>query len=87
MDQLKLGLGLLLGLVLGVALCRTPQVKANPQESGSVHVAIVPVRVLDAKNLTSVSLPGGGVAGISCIPKPQQRLPDAAVCYVATTGD
>ena len=85
MRLLRLGFAIVFGFVLGGALFRSPRAKAIPQQSGQVHVAIVPVTMLDAKNLASQALPGNRIAGISCIPKPQKRLPDAAVCYVATS--
>jgi hypothetical protein len=82
---LKMGACIFFGLILGAVLFRTPKIKANPQVPGKVHVAIIPVSMLDAKNLASEDLPGVRVAGISCVPKPIKQLPDAAVCYVATT--
>jgi hypothetical protein len=85
MNPLRIGISALLGLILGATLFRTPQVKADPQETGKVHVAIIPVAMLDAKNLASQDLPGIRIAGISCVPKPIKQLPDAAVCYVATS--
>lgn len=85
MKLFKLGFAIVFGFVLGGALFRSPRAKAIPQQSGQVHVAIVPVTMLDAKNLASQTLPDR-IAGISCIPKPEKRLPDAAVCYVATSS-
>lgn len=85
MSSLKVGLAAAMSFVLGAALFRTPTVKANPQKTELAHVFIVPVAVLDAKAPSSTNLPGARIAGISCIPKPEKRLPDAAVCYVATT--
>jgi hypothetical protein len=85
MNLIKLGLGVLAGLLLGVVLFNAPKIKANPQEPGTIHVAIIPIPVPDAKNLSSRDLTGGRIAGISCLPKPAKQLPDAAVCYVATT--
>jgi hypothetical protein len=66
-------------------LFHTGMMKAHPQQSGTAHVYIVPVTLLDAKSPASINLPGVRFAGISCIAKPTQKLPDAAVCYVATT--
>ncbi len=85
MNLLKLGLAVLFGVTLGVVLSHVPKVKANPQEPGSVHVTVVPLAMPDAKNLASKNLPGYRVVGISCLAKPIKQLPDAAVCYVATT--
>ena len=85
MTFLKLGLTVLFGLILGAALFHAPNVKANPQELGTVHVTIAPIPINDAKNLSSRDLPGYKIVGISCLPKPIKQLPDAAVCYVATT--
>jgi hypothetical protein len=85
MNLLKLGLAVFCGVVLGAALFHAPRVKANAQEPGTVHVAIIPITVLDAKNIASQNIPGYTVTGISCLSKPVKQLPDAAVCYVATT--
>jgi hypothetical protein len=85
MNPLKIGLAVLFGLILGAVLFHVPKVKALPQEAGTVHVTIVPVPMNDAKNLSSRDLPGYRIAGISCLPTPIKQLPDAAVCYVATT--
>ena len=82
MNFLKVGLAVLVGCLLGAMLFHTPVVKASP---AGVHVYIVPVEMSDAKTSLPKDLPGGRVAGISCISKPAAGLPDAAVCYVATT--
>ena len=85
MNMLKISLAVLVGFVLGVVLFRTPSVKA--QQAGNVVVFIHPVTVLNTKLPTNEVLPGSRVDGISCIPKPiVGKLPDAAVCYVATTN-
>jgi hypothetical protein len=86
MNMLKLGSALLLGLLLGAVIARTPTLKANPQTLGFVHVSIKPVTVPDAKSEIFANLIGAKVEGISCIPKPQQNAPDSAVCYIATTS-
>jgi hypothetical protein len=70
--------------VLGAWLFQSGTVKANPQETGRAHVFIVPVAMIDGKSAVPENLPGARIAGISCIAKPTQKLPDAAVCYVAT---
>jgi hypothetical protein len=70
--------------VIGAWLFQTKTVKANPQETGRAHAFIVPVAMLDAKSAVPENLPGARIAGISCIAKPTQKSPDAAVCYVAT---
>jgi hypothetical protein len=70
---------------LGAWLFHTEMVKANPQETGGVHVYIAPLEMLTAKYSTSQNLPGGRIAGISCIPKPTEKLPDHVICYVATS--
>jgi hypothetical protein len=75
----------LIGFVMGSWPFQTKTVKANPQETGRTHIFIVPVEMLDAKHPASQNLPGARIAGISCIARPAQKLPDAAVCYVATT--
>lgn len=81
MNVLRIGLAVLVGFALGIVLCRTPEVKADP----SNHVFIVPVWMPDAKTPFPADLPGARIAGISCIPKPINKAPDSAVCYVATT--
>lgn len=83
MNTLKLAVAVLFGLILGLLVCRAPKLKA--QQTGYVHVVIVPVSLSDVKNLFSQDLVGAKVVGISCLPKPTKWLPDAAVCYVATT--
>jgi hypothetical protein len=77
--------GVLVGFVMGVWLFHTGTVKAHPQATGTAHVLIVPVAILDAKSPVPQNLPGVRIAGISCIAKPAKKFPDAAVCYVATT--
>ena len=84
MNIVKIGLSVLAGFVLGIVLVRTPVVKA--QESGKVLVIIYPVLLLDQKMPVDKIVPGSRVDGISCIPAPAKRLPDAAVCYLATTN-
>jgi len=86
MNVLKLGAAVVFGLLLGAVMARTPTVKANPQVLGFVHVSIKPVTVPDAKSEIVANLIGTKVAGISCIPKPQQNTPDSAVWHVATTS-
>jgi hypothetical protein len=85
MNLVKLTLAVLFGVLLGAALFGTPKVKANPQESGTVHVAVVPIPIPNDKNLSSRNLLGEKIVGISCLPKPAKQLPYAAVCYVATS--
>jgi hypothetical protein len=84
MKFMKICLAAALGFVGGARLFHTPPVNANPQDVGQTHVFIAPVDMLDAKSSASQNLPGARIAGISCIPKPQAKLPYAAVCYVAT---
>ena len=86
MNVLKLGAAVVFGLLLGAVLSHTPAVKASAQTLGFVHVSIKPVTVPDAKSEIVANFMGVKVAGISCIPKPQQNMPDSAVCYVATTS-
>jgi hypothetical protein len=86
MNVLKLGAAVVFGLLLGAVLSHTPAVKASAQTLGFVHVSIKPVTVPDAKSEIVANFMGVKVAGISCIPKPQQNTPDSAVCYVATTS-
>jgi len=74
----------LFGLLLGVAASHVPMVKAGPQETSQVHLYVVPIG-MTGKVSFSENLPGGRIAGISCLPKPTAQLPDAAICYVATT--
>jgi hypothetical protein len=81
MNVLKIGLAVLAGFALGIVLFRTPEVKANPAN----HVFIVPLWMPNAKTPFPADLPGARIAGISCIPKPTDKTPDAAVCFVATT--
>ena len=80
----KICLAITTSFVLGVVISNTSPVKASPQEQGSVHVFIAPLEVATAKETRSQNLPGGRVVGISCIPKPTDKLPDHAICYVAT---
>ena len=84
MNLAKITLAVLCGLVLGATLFRTPAVNANP--ATAAHVFIVPIWMADAKAPQPADLPGSRIAGISCIPKPADKSPDAAVCYVATTN-
>jgi hypothetical protein len=81
----KVCLGMATGFLLGAWLFQAKAAKANPQELGQVHVYIRPIQMLDAHNSASQNVSGGTFVGISCIPKPSPKLPDAAVCYVATT--
>jgi hypothetical protein len=76
---------ILMSFVLVAWLFHTGIMKAHPQQSGTAHIFIVPVTILNAKSAVPQNLPGVRIAGISCIAKPTQKLPDAAVCYVATT--
>jgi hypothetical protein len=84
MNIVKISLAVALGIVLGIALFHTSGVKA--QGAGNVVVFIHPVMVLDQKMPIDTVITGSRVDGISCIPKPTSKLPDAAVCYVATTN-
>jgi hypothetical protein len=86
MNVLKLGAAVVFGLLLGAVLSHTPTVKASAQTLGFVHVSIKPVTVPDAKSEIFANFMGVKVVGISSIPKPQQNMPDSAVCYVATTS-
>jgi hypothetical protein len=84
----KLCLAILAGFLLGITASRlsfVPVAKASPQGAGKVHVYIVPEIVLSTNAPRSLDLPGGRIAGISCIPKPSDKLPDEAICYVATS--
>lgn len=85
MKILNLCLAAVMGLLVGAFFLRIPATKAAAQPIGQVHVSIFPVGMLNAKGTASENLPGLRIVGISCIPKPTPRLPDAAVCYVATT--
>jgi hypothetical protein len=85
MRTLKFCFAVLVGIYFGAICFPLPVLEASPQDTGTAHVFIVPVRMLDATNSASQNLPGAKIAGISCIPKPEGKLPDAAVCYVATT--
>ncbi len=84
MNILRIGLSTAISFTMGAMLFHTPPAQ-NPQESGSVHVYIYPVFMDDAKTPFPKNLPGGRIAGISCIPKPEKLTPNSAVCYVATT--
>jgi len=84
MNFLKIGLTAALGFILGAVLFHAPTVKASPQAPGSVIVFISTVWMDNPKLPANKVIPGSRVAGISCIPKPLAKLPDAAVCYVAT---
>jgi hypothetical protein len=84
----KICLATLAGFLLGITVSRlsvVPNAKASPQETGKVHLYIAPELVLSTNAPRSVDLPGGRIAGISCIPKPSDKLPDRAICYVATS--
>ena len=85
MNFTKVAGAAVVGFLLGIAVFRLPTAKADLQQQGLAHIAIVPVAMMDAKTLSSNNLPGAKIVGISCIAKPEKRLPDAAVCYVATT--
>ncbi|MGB8541980.1 MAG: hypothetical protein WCD49_10145 [Candidatus Acidiferrales bacterium] len=85
MTTLKFCLAVLVGVSFGAFWFRLPISNASPQDNGTAHVFIFPVKMFDAKNSASQNLPGAKIAGISCIAKPENNLPDAAVCYVATT--
>jgi hypothetical protein len=74
----------LVSFLMGASLFQTKTVRATPQETGLAHVFIVPVALFDTKSGVPANLPGARVAGISCIAKPTQKSPDAAICYVAT---
>jgi len=80
----KTCLGVAIGLLVGIRVSHMPSVKANPQETGRAHVFIYPVMMFDAKASVSANPSGARIAGISCIAKPTEKFPDAAVCYVAT---
>jgi hypothetical protein len=82
MNFLKIALATTISFILGAMLSHAPTAKANPPS----HVFIVPVWMADAKTPQPADLPGNRIAGISCIPKPADKSPDAAVCYVATTN-
>jgi hypothetical protein len=84
MNFLKIGMAVLAGFALGIVLFRAPAMKA--QEAGNVMVFIHPISVLDQKMPIDAAITGSRVDGISCIPKPIAKLPDAAICYVATTN-
>ena len=85
MKLLKVAIVALLAFVLGVWSSRLKTVNASSQDAGQAHVFIAPLEMLDAKAPRTVNLPGVKIVGISCVAKPTERLPDAAVCYVATT--
>jgi hypothetical protein len=74
-----------IGFIIGAWLFYTGIVKAKPQDTGTAHVYIVPVTMLDTKTPLPQNLPGVRIAGISCVAKPMPKFPDAAICYVATT--
>jgi hypothetical protein len=80
----KVCLGVAAGIVLGVYISHVSSVRAGAQESGRAHVFIYPVMMFDAKTAVPSNPSGARIAGISCIAKPTEKLPDAAVCYVAT---
>ncbi|HTR48348.1 MAG TPA: hypothetical protein VMM16_13270 [Verrucomicrobiae bacterium] len=83
---LKLLSALSVGFVMGAMAVHAPVIAATSRQAdGLVHVFIVPVMMPTTKTAFPSNLPGGRVAGISCIPKPQSNLPDAAICYVATS--
>lgn len=69
-----------LGFFVAAALKPLNVLKAQ----GTAHVFIVPVQVFNLQ-ATAANIPGVRIAGISCLPKPTAKLPNAAVCYVATT--
>src|SRR5579863_9855498 len=80
----RLRLGIAAGFLLSIWLFQIARVRANPQEPGQVHVYIRPMEMSNAHNAAWQNVSGGAFVGISCIAKPTPKLPDAAVCYVAT---
>lgn len=89
MNFLKIGLTTTISFILGAMLSHAPTAKANPSEQKyaqvNAHVFVVPVWMVDEKTPQTADLPGNRIAGISCIPHPTDKMPNAAVCYVATS--
>jgi hypothetical protein len=70
-----------IGFLIGAVLFHLPHAKATT----STHVFITTVGVTDFKAIsTDVS---GAIVGMSCVPKPMPKAPDAVVCYVATASN
>jgi phenolic acid decarboxylase len=74
-----------MGFFLGVVLLGFRVANVQAQPIGKAHVYIVSVQMPNADMAIARNLSGVRIAGISCIPKPTNKQPDAAVCYVATT--
>jgi hypothetical protein len=85
MNVLKTCAAVFVGFLLGTLPFHAATAKAAQDTAELVHVGIYPVTMLDAKTPVPQNLPGGRIAGISCISKPEKKTPDSAVCYVATT--
>jgi hypothetical protein len=79
---MKIISSLAIGLVLGAALSYMPHAKAN--SATLTHILITPVGITDFKSITA-DVAGTPVVGVSCVPKPMPKAPDAAICYVTTT--
>lgn len=86
MNQSKVLLAGLIGLLLGVAASHISVPIAKAQEPGAVHVYIWQETVSNSNDRPSLNIPGGKVVGFTCISKPASvTLPNKAICYIATS--
>ena len=81
---MKIVSSLVLGFLMGAVLFHMPYAKANP--TASTHIVITTVGINDFKAI-STDISTTAVVGMSCIPKPLAKAPDAVVCYVATASN
>jgi hypothetical protein len=80
---MKIVSSIVIGFLIGVALFHLPHAKAN--STPSTHVLITTIGVTDFNAIsTDVS---GAIVGMSCVPKPMPKAPDAVICYVAATSN
>jgi hypothetical protein len=78
---MKIVSSLVIGFLIGAALLH-----AKAASAPSTHILITPVGVTDLKSI-SADMTGTSVVGMSCVPKPMPKAPDAVVCYVATASN
>jgi hypothetical protein len=81
---MKTIIALVAGILLGAILFHMPHARAN--STTSTHILITTVGITDLKSI-SADVAGASVLGMSCVPKPLPKAPDAVVCYVATTSN
>jgi hypothetical protein len=84
-QQMKIAASVFAGFLFGIMVSRAPSVIA--QSPATAGLFINAVWVDDPKLPVAKAISGEHIKGISCIPKPLPKLPDAAVCYVATQNE